>query len=139
MGKTRVVLDTNILISALGWNGKLRDIFKKCTCKKLHLVTSYEQIEELHKAMRYEKFNFKQKQIDIFLSVILNIAEITQIEGKLKIIHEDPKDDAIIETAIVGKADYLISGDRHLLKLKEQGNIKILTPAAFVNLQNFCC
>ncbi|MBI4152631.1 hypothetical protein HY495_02875 [Candidatus Woesearchaeota archaeon] len=47
MGKTKVLLDTNILISALGWSGKPKVIFEKCLHGELELVTSPNQIEEL--------------------------------------------------------------------------------------------
>ena len=52
MGKTKVLLDTNILISALGWSGKPKVIFEKCLHGELELVTSPDQIEELKRVTR---------------------------------------------------------------------------------------
>ncbi len=134
MGKTKVFLDTNILISALGWKGKPRVIFEKCLHRELELVTSPNQIEELKRVMDYPKFNFTEEQKARFLSVILEIAVMVEIPGKVKVVEEDPDDNAMLETAIVGKVDYLISGDPHLLKLNEFANVKIVTASEFLGV-----
>ena len=134
MGKTKVLLDTNILISALGWSGKPKVIFEKCLHGELVLVTSPNQIEELRRVMDYPKFNFTEEQKARFISIILEIATMVEITGKVKVIVDDPDDNAILETAIVGNANYLISGDPHLLKLKEFARVKIITASEFLGV-----
>lgn len=134
MGKTKVFLDTNILISALGWKGKPRVIFEKCLHGKLELVTSSHQIDELKRVMDYPKFNFTGEQKARFISIILEIAVMVEIPGKVKVIEEDHDDDVMLETAIVGSVDYLISGDPHLLKLKEFAKVKIVTASEFLGV-----
>ena len=134
MGKTKVFLDTNILISALGWKGKPRVIFEKCLHGELELVTSPNQIEELKRVMDYPKFSFTEEQKVTFVSIILEIATMVEISGKIKVITEDPDDDAMLETAIVGNVDYLVSGDPHLLKLKEFAKVKIITASGFLGV-----
>ncbi len=134
MGKTKVFLDTNILISALGWNGNPRVIFEKCLHGELELVTSLNQIEELKRVMEYPKFSFTEEQKTTFLSIIFEIAMMVEISGEVRIIIEDPDDNAMLETAIVGNVDYLISGDPHLLKLKEYVNVKIVTASEFIGI-----
>ena len=62
MGKTKVLLDSNIFISALGWNGKPRVIFEKCLHGELELVTSASQLDELMRVMDYPKFKFTEEQ-----------------------------------------------------------------------------
>lgn len=132
MEKKKVLLDTNILISALGWNSKPREIFLKCIANELKLITSAEQIDELRRVMDYPKFHFTEEQKESFISIILEVAEMVEITGKVKIIKDDPDDDLIIETAIVGRADYIVSGDPHLLNLKEFAGIKIVTAKEFL-------
>ncbi len=132
MGKTKVLLDTNLLISALGWQGKPRVIFEKCLHGELELVTSPNQIDELKRVMEYPKFEFTEEQKATFISLVLEIATIVDIAGKVHSIAEDPDDNAILETAIVGTAHYLISGDSHLLKLKEFAKVKIVTASEFL-------
>ena len=134
MGKTKVFLDTNILISALGWKGKPRVLFEKCLHGELELVTSPNQIDELKRVMNYPKFNFTEEQKARFLSIILEIAVMVEIPGKVKVIVDDPDDDAMLETAIVGNVDYLISGDPHLLKLKEFAKVKVVTASEFLGV-----
>tara|TARA_Y100000310_G_C20430485_1_gene691227 strand:- start:47 stop:487 length:441 start_codon:yes stop_codon:yes gene_type:complete len=131
MGK-KVVLDTNILISALGWKGKPREVFQKCINGELDLVISKEQIKELKRVMDYPKFTFSEEQKETFLSIILEFATLVKISSKLKIIKDDPDDDAILETGLVGDVDYIISGDPHLLKLNEFNNIKIVKVSEFL-------
>ncbi len=132
MEKKKVLLDTNILISALGWNSKPKEIFRKCIAGELKLITSPEQIDELQRVMDYPKFHFTVEQKKSFISIILEIAEIVEITGKIKVIKDDPDDDIILETAIVGRAGYIVSGDPHLLKLKEFAGIKIVTAKDFL-------
>ncbi len=134
MGKTKVFLDTNILISALGWKGKPRVIFEKCLHGELELVTSLNQIQELKRVLDYPKFNFAEEQKVTFISIILEIARMVEIPGEVKVIVDDPDDDAMLETAIVGNVDYLISSDPHLLKLKEFAKVKIVTASEFLGV-----
>lgn len=134
MGKTKVLLDTNILISALGWNGKPRQIFQECINGRLELVTSPEQIAELCRVMNYPKFNFTEYQKDTFVSIILEIASMVEITGKVKVIEEDPDDDVILEIAVIGNADYLVSGDPHLLNLKKFTSVRIVSAAEFLEI-----
>jgi len=133
MGK-KVVLDTNIFISALGWKGKPRQIFQKCINDELELVTSPQQISELVRVMGYPKFNFTQEEKDTFVSIILEIARLVYITEKVKVIKEDPDDDIILETASVGNVDYIVSGDPHLLRLKEFGKVKMITANEFLEI-----
>ncbi len=135
MGKEKVVLDTNILISALGWTGKPRKIFDMCVDGQSELIISQKQIDELAKVLDYPKFNFTQEQKDTFLAIILKLATLVEIEREINAINEDPADNAILEAAVAGNADYIISGDPHLLKLRQFEKIRILSAAEF--LENF--
>ncbi len=82
--------------------------------------------------MDYPKFHFNKEQKESFSSILLEVAEMIEITGKIKVIKDDPDDDIIIETAIVGRADYIVSGDPHLLNLKEFAGIKIVTAKEFL-------
>jgi len=132
MGKKKLVLDTNILISALGWKGKPNEIFRKVLNEEFELIISRKQIEELKEVMNYPKFSFAEEQKSRFITLLLNVAKVVEISNKLKVIKEDPDDDVILETAVENNADFIISGDDHLLKLKEYSNIKIVTANEFL-------
>ena len=133
MGKKKVVIDTNILISALGWKGNPNEIFIRVLEGEFELIISQKQIEELREVMNYTRFSFTEEQKSRFITLLLDVAKVVEVSGKLKVIKEDPDDDIILETAIENNADFIISGDDHLLKLKEYSNIKIVTANEFLS------
>ena len=134
MGKKRVVLDTNILISALGWKGNPRTIFIKVIDGEFELVLSHKQLSELLRVLSYPKFKFSSEQKDRFLSILLGIVMLVKTKHSINVIKEDPDDNIILEPANEMKIDYIISGDGHLLKLKEFKGTRIVTPKQFLDL-----
>lgn len=72
--------------------------------------------------------------ISLYISLILSHSTTIEPIQAIDIITDDPKDNMILECAVGGKADYIVSGDRHLLSLKEYKGIKILTAREFIEL-----
>ena len=134
MGKEKLVLDTNNLISALGWKGNPKTIFNMVIDGRFELLFSGEQLNELLRVLDYPKFKFTQEQKDEFVSILSETSTITETKENLNVITKDPSDNLILECAVEGKADYIITGDRHLLELKEFRGITILTPKQFLDL-----
>ena len=132
MGKKKVVLDTNILISALGWEGKPKEIFRKALNSEFELIISNQQLDELRRVINYPKFDFTYQQKARFLAIILEVAKVIEVSGNLDVISEDPDDNIILETAVDAGADFIVSGDEHLLKLAEYTNVKIVSAADFL-------
>src|SRR3989338_3133050 len=131
MGKKKIVIDTNNLISALGWEGNSRDLLRKVIDKEYEFIISIKQLEELKNVLDYPKFRFSEDQKRKFLEIIFKIA--TVIKTKLKLdVCVDKKDNMFLECAVEGKADYLISGDDHLLRLKKFRNVKIVSVKEFL-------
>ena len=135
MGKKKVVLDTNILISALGQKGKPKLIFEKILNGELELIISDKQSEEIIEVLDYPKFNFSNEQKSSFINILLEVSTLIKIDKIFDVIKEDPDDNIIITSAVIGKADYIISGDEHLLKLKEFKRVKILNANDFLSLE----
>ena len=121
----RVVLDTNILVSAFFWEGNERKILLKCKKRKLDSIISLEILNELEKVLKM-KFKVPENKIRDYSKEILYFSEIVFPLGELDIVKEDPTDNIILETALIGKANILVTGNKHLLKLKKFKNIKIL-------------
>ena len=135
MGKKRIIIDTNNLISALGWEGNSRDLIRKVIDKEYEFIISIKQLEELKKVLDYPKFKFSEEQKRKFLEIIFKIA--TVIKTKLKLdVCVDEKDNIFLECAVEGKADYLISGDYDLLRLKKFRNVKIVSVKEFLGYKN---
>lgn len=132
MGTTKAVIDTNVIISAFKWGGNPSEIFKRL--ESFEPIISQEQLLELQNAIGYPKLNLSSQDTEAILNFIKEAFTLVQISGKLDIIKEDPADNVILETAIEHNADYIITGDKHLLKLKKYENIKIVTPKEFLSI-----
>ena len=132
MGKTRIVLDTNILISSFGWEGNPKKIFDLIIKGDEQLIISSEQFEELSEALDYPKFDFSEEQKSRFKSLILKVATMVYPQEKVNFITDDPDDNTILEAALAGKADYIITGDSHLLDVMEFRGIKIVPAKEFI-------
>jgi len=132
----RVVLDTNVLVSSLITRGKARELWLKAVDKKLTLVTSAQIVKEFMEAMRREKFKryVDTEDIERFTRILIQTAKMTRVRSKHKVVREDPDDDIIINTAHDGGAEYIVSGDGHLLTLKRLGEIKIVTVTEMLNI-----
>lgn len=135
MGKRKVTLDTNILISALGWKGKPNKIMVKIINNELELFLSYEQFEELSRVLDYPKFKFTEEQKRRFRVLISEMATFVKTPIGLDIIKRDPSDNRILECAMIANVDYIITGDKsHVLPLKKLGRIKIVTASEMLEI-----
>ncbi|OGM03202.1 putative toxin-antitoxin system toxin component, PIN family [Candidatus Woesearchaeota archaeon RBG_13_36_6] len=132
MGKTKIVLDTNIIISVFGWSGKPRKIFELVLDNQIGLITSPQLILKLKRVSEYPKFSFSSQLKRRITDLILEISTIVTTETQINIIKDDSSDNRLLEAALYGDADFIITGDKHLLNLKEYNGIKILTAAGFL-------
>ena len=123
----RVVLDTNILVSALISDGKPRVLFRKGIEGQFSIVTSEPMLEELARVLRRPKFKTSPADIRRIALGLLGSAEVVNVKSEFRVVKDDPKDDIIIETAYDGYANFIVTGDSHLLKLKSFRKIKLLT------------
>jgi putative PIN family toxin of toxin-antitoxin system len=128
----RVVLDTNIVISsALG--GTLVLVLEKWDEKKFTVVVTTDVVSEYFEVLNRPKFNLKQETIDKITRYIYQFSEFVVPEEQIRFIEDDPKDDKFLEAAIAGKVDFIVSGDNHLLALKEFRSIPILSGREFLD------
>ncbi len=123
------MLDTNVFISAVIRNGKPRQLLNKAVeDKKYVLVTSDEILNETAKVLRGSKFKMDEGEISKILFALVSSSDIKMIKSKFKVI-DDPDDDVIVNTAYDGKADYIVSGDDDLLRVKGFKGIQMVTVA----------
>ncbi len=122
----RVVLDTNVLVSSVITLGKPRELLGIIARREATLLLSKEILNEFMKVMKRRKFTefVTEEQVKRFVESIERITEFVEPESDLEVV-EDLKDDIIINTAIDGRADLIVSGDHHLLSLKEFRGVKI--------------
>ncbi len=138
----RVTLDTNVLVSATFWRGASHKIIELIEQKKLELVLSEEIIEEYRAVLEYGEIREKiqNKNLDLQWSIqkIVSLALIVIPRIKFYIVKADPDDNKVLECALAGNADYIISQDNHLLTLEEFRDIKIITPEIFLKTIKLC-
>lgn len=132
----RVVLDTNMLVSAVGWkHSKPRIILEACLSGKFRLVESPELLKEFIAVMERPKFGFiPEEQKRELVARLINYCEIVEPKKKLNIIKNDPADNKVLECALEGEAQDIISGDNHLLRLKVFRGIRIMTATEFLEM-----
>ena len=132
MGKKKITPDTNVMISALGWNGNERRVIELGLSGKIQLCLSLEILNELQRVMDYPKFKFTEEQKKEFLSEILEVAIIHEIVNHEKVITADDADNIFLDAALAADAQVIVSGDRHLLNLGEFKGIRILSARDFL-------
>ena len=121
-------LDTNVLISGLLFNGVPRQLLKHALSGRFSLVLSPAILEELHGVLRRPKFGLTPEFVQIAVRELETIATIVYPTVSHKAVKSDPKDDMIVDCAVEGKADYIVSGDNHLLSIAIALGISIVTP-----------
>ncbi|HOW37261.1 MAG TPA: putative toxin-antitoxin system toxin component, PIN family [Candidatus Pacearchaeota archaeon] len=135
----RVVLDTNVWLSGIFWEGEASKILEKAEKKGLQVIISEEILSEIIMVLNRES-KFQKYILDLRLSIeellrtVLSISALIETKTKLNVIKSDPKDNIILEAAIDGKATCIVSYDNHLLNMIEFRNIKIVSPKEFLKL-----
>ena len=130
----RVVLDTNILLSALiSPSGPPEAIYRAWRAGVLDLVTSEYQLEEIRRASRYPILRSRFKPASV--GTLINFLRQGSVLGRLELTVEanDPSDSFLLAMALESDADYLVTGDRRagLLEMKHIKRTRIVTPIEF--------
>jgi uncharacterized protein len=121
----KVVLDTNVLVSAVINDGKSRSLL--LTLLQEHTVISSRQLFiELSEVLSRDKFGINDSQANRYLEILTNNCKIVKDNARFKVVSADPDDDLILNVAFTGKADFIVTGDRHLLDLKSFKYTKIV-------------
>ena len=140
MKEIRVVIDTNIFMSGIiSPHGIPRKILESVRKKNFVFVTSEkineEIMEVLHRDYIYKEYGLNEEIIDDISALLYEGSEL--VEGLYEVVKgvpEDFKDDKFLACALEGKADYLVSGDKHLRNLKYYHDIQIINPQQFIEM-----
>jgi putative PIN family toxin of toxin-antitoxin system len=112
----RVVFDTNVFVSAYGFRGSPADLIRAAIRGEIRLVTSPPILAEVARVLA-DKLEFEQERVEAVVRQIARVADV--------VVADEP-DNRILECAVAGEADFIISGDRHLLSLGEYAGIQVL-------------
>ncbi len=134
----KVTTDTNVLVSATFWTGDSYKILDMIDKGEVELVLSDDIIKEYTDVVNRDEIMKKVENKGLIISKIVDsaITNATLVEPveKLDVVKEDINDNIIIECAIEGKVDYIVTQDEHLLDLKEFEGIKIVTPEEMMKI-----
>ena len=135
----KVVLDTNVWLSGIFWNGEASKLIEKSEKNNIQILISEEILSEivnvLNKESKFQKYILNLKlSIENVLKTILLISTLIETKSKLDLIKADPKDNIILEAALDGKVEYIVSYDNHLLNMIEFRGIKIINPGEFLKI-----
>jgi putative PIN family toxin of toxin-antitoxin system len=130
----KIVLDANIFVSSFFWGGKPRKIFDRVVGNVDELYVTEEILAEIADVIYRPKFLSEKSEKDFHMKNIKKIGrKVTpqKLTGKGS---RDKTDNKYIECGIAGNVDYIISGDIHLLELKQYENIRIVTVREYLEI-----
>lgn len=133
----RIVLDTNVTISAFFWRGYPRAVYDLVKKGKVTLISSVKIEAEFIRVLAYSKFGLTPTEILPIVNHLRKCVHFIEVKSKLDVAKEDSTDNIFLECALDGKADYIISGDRHLLDIGSYKGIQIIRAKDFLIKEGF--
>ena len=137
---SRVVVDANVYLSALiRPQGPPGQILKRLLGEGAHtIVVSKVILEEVRRSLDYPKVRKKidatDEELDAWVESLGVLADVVSGVPDVRVVESDPDDDAYVAAALDGRADFIVSGDRHLVELEEVQGVRIVTPRQFLDL-----
>ena len=132
----RVIADSNVIISGLCWHGAPRAILNAAREDRITLFTSYSLLAELEEVLDRQKFSQRLAAVNTSAhELVLGFASLAHVIVPAPItpvVIDDPDDDAVVACALAADAEFIVSGDRHLLALRQYQGIEIVNAGEFV-------
>lgn len=129
----RVVLDTNVLVSALLFGGRLEPIHRAWRTGRICPVLSKETVDELVRVLTYPKFRLTREEISFLLEAeLLPYSDVVDVRDDDRTWCRDPADDKFIRLALGAGCRFLVGGDDDLLALGKVERVRIVSPGAFL-------
>ena len=134
----KVVLDTNVLVSAFLSDSGVPNQVLRQAAQTYQLFISHEILGEVESVLRrpriQERAQLTECGVQVFLAAIQRVADVVENPPPLQVIEDDPDDNVILSCALGAGADYLVSGDIHLRRLRSHKGIKIVSPSEFLRV-----
>lgn len=127
----RVVLDTNVFVSGIFWKGDSNRIINLWKERAIQLVTSMAIVEELIRVLKDFKIQMPEAMTREWIVSIVENCIMIDPKKKINICH-DADDNKFIEAAVEGEVKFIITQDKHLLKVKKYNDVEIITPKEFL-------
>ncbi|MBI2523024.1 putative toxin-antitoxin system toxin component, PIN family [Candidatus Woesearchaeota archaeon] len=124
----KVTVDTNFLISATQWDYSVaHKLLKKFIISDAIIFTTQDILDEAVEVLERD-FEYNKNEAKNIIEKILLFANLVEPKQKIEIIKDDPDDNKVIECAVESSSDYILTYDKHLLKIKKYKGIRIIKP-----------
>jgi putative PIN family toxin of toxin-antitoxin system len=132
----RIVADTNVLVSSLVKRGRPHELLLRIDGIDIRLISSNALMAELISVLAEERIAkyVAKSDVERFLRYVGRRTTLVRIRSRFKAVRDDPKDDVVLNTAYSGEAEHIVSGDKHLIPLREFKGIKIVTVSDMLDL-----
>ena len=128
----RVVYDTNVYVSGSFWEGPPKELIKAAINREVELVVSEAILEELSKVLQ-GSLGVTSDETSAIIRDIVMISTVAYPRISLNVVR-DKKDNRVLECAVEGRCDYLVTGDSDLLVLRRYNDVRIVTPKEFLEI-----
>ncbi|MFA5688491.1 MAG: putative toxin-antitoxin system toxin component, PIN family [Kiritimatiellales bacterium] len=128
----RIVLDSNVIISAILFGGIPARIFNPVMDGSVVCFTSLPVMDEVRDVLLRKKFGLSAEQAFLIVRELHDLFHVVTPRRTISGVCSDPDDDRILECALEADAHFIVSGDAHLLQIKQWEKIQIVTPAQFL-------
>lgn len=127
-----IVCDTNVLISGVLFGGHAREILQLASRGVLINFISPDILREAERVLGRSKFGLRPEHVIEIMALFKDTFEIVIPSLEVQAIQSNPEDNHVIEAALAARAEFIISGDKHLLNLAEWEGIHVVSPAQFI-------
>lgn len=127
----RVVLDSNIYVSALNFGGQPMRVLDMAIASKIEVAISPPLLTEVMRVLR-DKFAWAENELTDAQALVRSITTSVTSTQTLDVVKADPDDNRVLECAVTAASEAIVIGDSDLLRLRSYGEIKIVKAAEFV-------
>ncbi len=135
---SRAVLDANVWVSALLWGGKPAAIVRAAEEGKVDIIVSEAIVGEISQVLAYPKlakiYQAEGLRREELIEAVLRVVKFVEVTRKVNVVLEHPADDKFVECALAAGADYIVSGDRHLLNVGSHRKTRIVSVSEFLQI-----
>lgn len=128
----RIVIDTNVVASAVFFGGRTEELLRKVLDRQVVAVVTGNIVEEYQQTIDYLAEKCQGKQTHLSIMPIISAMELIESDTKVDVCR-DPDDNKFISCALDGRCYYIVSGDKDLLTIREYSGVQIITVAEFLD------
>ena len=130
----RIVLDSNVVISAFLFGGVPARLLELALNGSIECFTSLPILDEIRDVLLRPKFGLSSEQALTLIEELHDLCQVVSPREKVLAVIDDPDDNIILECALSADADIIVTGDSHLLHLRQWRDIQILLPSDFLKI-----